>query len=111
MIDIWMFLAFQVLAVASGVATGGLILLVGGMGGLAALARRQTVAEQRLEDVDGRITSEVKKRAGTIAQKALARSRSAQDEVDEVLAQGNGGTDRATPVSARKKPSVVKRGF
>ena len=107
MIDIWTFLAFQVLAVVSGVATGGLILLVGGMGGLSALARRQVVAEQRIEDVDVRITSEVKKRAGETAQKARAKSRSAQDEVDEVLAQANGGQPSLPLAKARKKPSVV----
>ena len=110
LIDIWMFLAFQLLAIASGAVTAGLILLIGGMGGLGTLARRQVLAEQRIEDVDTRITSEVKKRAGEIAQKARAKGRDAQAEVDEVLAAGNAGQPVLGLPSGRKRPSVVGRG-
>lgn len=105
--DFWLFIAFQMLAIGSGVVTAGLIFILGGLGGLSTLARRQVITEQRVEDVDMRITSEVKKRAGQIAQKALAKGRSAQAEVDEVLAQENADLPLHALANVRKKPSVV----
>lgn len=60
---LWSLVAVFVLSLLSGALTGGVALLIGGYGGILALARRLTIAEQRVEDTDQRITREVKRRA------------------------------------------------
>ena len=107
MIDLWTFLAFQAISVAAGVTTAVVILVVGGAGGMRALSRRLVISEQRVEDVDARITSEVKKRASGAAQDARTKAKTAEEEVAEVLGTGKGAKPASVASLARRRPSVV----
>ena len=85
--DIWYFLALQLVAVLSGAATAAVILLIGGMGGVSALARRMNLLSQKVDDTDERITKEVKRRAADLGVEARAAGRgSAVKQAEEHLA-------------------------
>ena len=101
---LWTALAALVLSVLSGALTAGIVMTIGGVGVLRSMHRRLVLAEERIEDVDTRITSEVKKRAAGRAVEAKAKIKSAQEEVDEALAAG---PSSPPPPGGRKRPSVV----
>lgn len=84
--DIWALLGYLVVSVLSGAFTAGLAVMIGGLGGLSAAVRRIILLEQRLEDVDGRITKEVKTRAAHLAVAAKADQRTAKSIAEEHLA-------------------------
>ena len=100
---LWTALAALVLSVLSGALTAGIVMTIGGVGVLRSMHRRLVLAEERIEDVDTRITSEVKKRAAGIAVEAKAKAKSAQQEVDEALAAG----PTSPAASGRARPSVA----
>ena len=101
---IWISLAVMVVSVMSGAITAGIVMAIGGLGVIRGLQRSVSLTEERIEDVNSRITTEVKKRAAGMAVEAKARGKSAQEEVDEALAAG----PTARPATGgRKKPSVV----
>lgn len=92
-----------VVSVLSGVLTAGLILIVGGAGVLRSLHRRLLLVEERIEDTDTRITTEVKRRASKAALDARNDTpKSPQDLAKEHLAN--------TPAAAAAgvRPSVVR---
>jgi len=97
--DVWLFLAFQVVAVLSGAVTAGVCLAIGGLGGLRALQRRVVLSEHRVEDVDERISREVKTRAGQAG--VEARKGTAKQ-----IAEAHQADNPAQPVKGIK-PSVV----
>ena len=97
--DTWLFFAFLLVAVLSGAATGVLSLLIGGVGGQWALTRRVKLTEERLEDVNDRITKEVKRRAGEAG--VEARAKSPKKLAEEHLAAA------AIQRPAATRPSVV----
>ena len=103
---LWTSLAALVLSVLSGALTAGIVMTIGGVGVLRSMHRRLVLAEERIEDVDTRITSEVKKRAAGMAVEAKMKAKTAQQEVDEALA---GGAPPSAPGghSGRARPSVA----
>ena len=101
---IWISLAVMVISVLSGAVTAGIVMAIGGLGVIRGLQRSVGLTEERIEDVNSRITTEVKKRAAGMAVDAKARGRSVQEEVDEALAPGPGA---AATTGSRKRPSVV----
>ena len=101
---VWISLAVMVVSVMSGAITAGIVMAIGGLGVIRGLQRSVSLTEERIEDVNSRITTEVKKRAAGMAVEAKARVKSVQEEVDEALATG----PSAPPTTGgRKKPSVV----
>ena len=101
---IWISLAVMVVSVLSGAITAGIVMAIGGLGVIRGLQRSVSLTEERIEDVNSRITTEVKKRAAGMAVEAKARGKSTQEEVDEALAAG----PAARPATGgRRKPSVV----
>jgi len=97
--EIWSQLGFSVVAILTGVVTAGLAVLIGGVGGLAHVVRRINLLEQRVDDTDGRITKEVKTRAGLAAVAAKAESRSAKQIAEEHLANSPGDSGDRPKVS------------
>ena len=96
-------LAGFVVNVLSGVLTAGLILLVGGAGVLRALHRRLLLVEDRVEDTDSRITTEIKRRA---ALKAL-EARDAAPKSPKALAEEH-LSNASSSTAPGGKPTVVK---
>lgn len=91
-----------VVQVLSGVLTAGLILIIGGAGVLRALHRRLLLVEDRIEDTDKRITTEVKRRASLKALEARdAAPKSPQELAKEHLSNASSST------APGGKPSVV----
>jgi len=99
--EIWSLLAFQLVAVLSGVVTAGLVLVIGGVGGHLALSRRLNVAEDRVEDVDAKIDREIKRRAADAATRSRSEKKTVEGEAAEIIA---GATERAAPAA---RPSVA----
>lgn len=104
---LWTALAALVISVLSGVLTAGIVMTIGGVGVLRALHRRLVLTEERIEDVDTRITSEVKKRAAGVALEAKSKAKSAQQEVDEALGAGSAAGAALAVERSRKRPSVI----
>ena len=104
---LWTSLAALVLSVLSGALTAGIVMTIGGVGVLRSMHRRLVLAEERIEDVDTRITSEVKKRAAGMALEAKTKAKTVQQEVDEVLGGGSAAAAAQAVDRARRKPSVV----
>ena len=101
---LWVSIAVLVVSVLSGALTAGIVMAIGGLGAVRGLHRRLSLTEERVEDVNTRITTEVKKRAAGLAVEAKARGKSTQEEVDEALA----ASAAAQPTTgSRQKPSVV----
>lgn len=102
--DIWTLLAYQLVAILSGVATAGLSLVLGGLGGQFALARRLAVLEDRADDLDVKITREVKRRAADAATAARSNAKSVETEAAELIASAKAGRD----TGARRRPSIAQ---
>jgi len=97
--DIWALLGYLVVSVLAGAFTAGLAVMIGGLGGLSAAVRRIVLVEQRVEDVDGRITKEVKTRAALKAVEAKADQRTAKQIAEEHLANA--------PAESQGRPSIL----
>lgn len=84
-------------------------MMIGGVGVLRGLSGRLVNVENRIEDVDQRVTTEVKKRASQAG--VEARQKLSESEVKALamntLAQGNGSPAARTGLG---KPSIVNRG-
>lgn len=92
-----------VVSVLSGVLTAGLILLVGGAGVLRSLHRRILLVEDRVEDTDNRITTEVKRRAALKGVEARANAPKTPKELaEEHLSNASSSS------APGGKPSVVQ---
>ena len=100
--EIWSFIGYLAISVAAGVFTAGVSVVIGGVGGLSALARRINLTEQRVEDVDKRITREVKTRSAHAAVEARRAAGSAKEIAEEHIRNTN-----ADPAGRAKRPSVV----
>lgn len=90
--DIWTLLAFQLVAVLSGTVTAGIALAIGGVGGLLALTRRLKIAEDRIEDVDGKISRETKRRAADAATASRDEKKSIGRQAADVIAEARAQT-------------------
>ena len=101
---LWVSVAVLVVSVLSGAITAGIVMAIGGLGVIRGLQRSVSLTEERIEDVNSRITTEVKKRAAGMAVEAKARGKSVQQEVDAALSHG---PDSPAAAGGRKKPSVV----
>ena len=104
---LWTALAALVLSVLSGALTAGIVMTIGGVGVLRSMHRRLVLAEERIEDVDTRITSEVKKRAAGMALEAKTKAKSVQEDVDAALGDKLTAIPAQAFERARRKPSVV----
>lgn len=102
MVDIWLLIAMQAIALVGGAITGALALALGGMGGLRALRTRQDSLTNKLELIDGRITHEVKARASRAGVKARTDT--------ELVAEAMEHVGRAQPAANSNRPSVVRVG-
>jgi len=99
--EIWSLLAFQLVAVLSGVVTAGLVMVIGGVGGHLALSRRLNVTEDRVEDVDAKIDREIKRRAADAATKSRTEKKTVEGQAAEIIA---GAAEGAAPAT---RPSVA----
>lgn len=95
-------IANLLVSILSGVLTAGLVMVIGGVGVIRALHRRLVLAEDRIEDANDRITTEVKRRAAKAALAARDEAPpSPQDLAREHLAKGS------SPAAQPGKPSIV----
>lgn len=92
MVDIWSLIGYLTVSAFFGVFTGAACVVIGGVGGLSALARRIGLAEQRVEDVDSRITKEVKTRAAHAAVEARKEAGSAKEVAERWLGEKAGSS-------------------
>lgn len=102
MMDIWLLIAMQAIALVGGAITGALALALGGMGGLRSLRTRQDALTNKLELIDGRITHEVKARASKAGVKARTDTELVQEamtRIGDTPAVGN--TNRPSVASLR----------
>lgn len=95
--DFWLFLALQLVAVLSGAATAVVVLLVGGVGGHLALSRRLVNVEDRQDDLDTKLTTEVKRRAAGAAVASREAKKTVEEEAAELLAAQKGGRTMTRP--------------
>lgn len=105
----WISLAVMVISVLSGAVTAGIVMAIGGLGVIRGLQRSVNLTEERIEDVNSRITTEVKKRAAGMAVDAKTKAKSAQEEVDEALGPGSVASAALAVERSRKKPSVITK--
>jgi len=104
---IWISLAVMVVSVLSGALTAGIVMAIGGLGVIRGLQRSVSLTEERIEDVNTRITTEVKKRAAGMAVEAKTKAKSAQQEVDEALGAGSAADAALAVQRSQRRPSVV----
>lgn len=104
---LWISIAVLVVSVLSGALTAGIVMAIGGLGVIRGLHRRLSLTEERVEDVNTRITTEVKKRAAGMAVEAKTKVKSAQEEVNEALGAGSAANAAMAVDRSRKKPSVI----
>lgn len=101
MISAWAVVGLLVLSVCSGVTTAVVMILLGVQGVMVALTKRLEVAEISVENLDRRLTTEVKARAGVKGVEARQERKSVEDEARVRLA------GESTP-SASGRPSIVQ---
>lgn len=102
--EIWSLLGFLTVSALSGIFTGAACVIIGGVGGLSAAVRRINLAEQRIEDVDQRITREVKTRAALTAVEKRKEANSAK-EIAEMYQREH---PQNIPFRVGAKPTVVR---
>lgn len=101
--SIWLLLGHFAVSALFGLLFAGACVVIGGVGGLSALARRINLAEQRVEDVDARITKEVKTRAALAAVEKRKEATSAKDQAEEYMRQNQ------QPATGRPKVANLLR--
>lgn len=107
-VDIWSILAFQLIALVGGVATGAAALLLGGAGSLRVLANRLELLEERQDHTDDRLTSEVKKRAAGVAVEKRSKAATVEEEARQLLIDDARSTKPFSDAPrAGKRPSVM----
>jgi len=72
--DVWIVIAIPVVSALTGLITTGIVMTVGGLGVLKNLSKMQELLGERIEEIDARITTEVKRRASLAAQDAKRTS-------------------------------------
>ena len=100
MISIWATVGLLVLSVCSGVAAAVVMILVGVQGVMVALTKRLETVEISQENLDRRLTTEVKARAAVKGVEARQERKSVEDEARVRLA-----TESPPPGSGR--PSIL----
>ncbi len=103
MVDIWLFLGLQLIALLGGAIAGGIALALGGAGGLRSLriAQKQLGADN--ERIDERITREVKTRA-SLAAKATRTDAELTAEAQKAL-----GEVSVAPTNQRPSVASLRR--
>lgn len=100
MISVWWVVGLLLLSVASGLTTAVVMVLLGVQGVMVALQKRLETVEISQENLDRRLTTEVKARAGAKGAEARTEAKSVEEEARVRLA-----SESAPKASAR--PSVV----
>lgn len=100
MISVWAVVGLLLLSVCAGVATAVVMILLGVQGVMVALTKRLEVAEISVENLDRRLTTEVKARAAVKGVEARQERKSVEDEARVHLSREN-------PPSARGRPSIL----
>lgn len=100
MISAWAVVGLLVLSVASGVATAVVMILLGVQGVMVALTKRLETLEISQENLDRRLTTEVKARAGSKGVEARQEAKSVEEQARIRLA---GESSPAVP----RRPSAV----
>lgn len=100
MISIWAVVGLLVLSVCSGVATAVVMILLGVQGVMVALTKRLEATEIGLENVDRRLTTEVKARAAVKGVEARSEAKSVEEQARIRLAG-------ESPPTSSRRPSVV----
>jgi len=97
MVSIWWLAGALLVSALSGVATAALVLLIGGLGVLTALRKRLELVEISQENLDRRLTTEVKGRASAAGVEARQVAKSVEEEARVRLSQGTAPTPQARP--------------
>lgn len=100
MISVWAVVGLLVLSVASGVATAVVMILLGVQGVMVALQKRLETLEISQENLDRRLTTEVKARAGAKGVEARSEAKSVEEQARIRLAS-------ESPPTGPRRPSVV----
>lgn len=97
MISVWAVIGLLVLSVCSGVATAVVMILLGVQGVMVALQKRLETVEISQENLDRRLTTEVKARAGVKGVEARQKAKSVEEQARVRLAAESGPTASARP--------------
>lgn len=100
MISTWAVVGLLLLSVCSGVATAVIMILLGVQGVMVALTKRLEIAEISVENLDRRLTTEVKARAAVKGVEARQEKKSVEDEARVHLSR------ETTPASSGR-PSIL----
>lgn len=103
MISIWAVIGLLLLSVCSGVASAGVMVLLGVKGVMLALTKRLEGVEASLENLDRRLTTEVKVRAAVKGVEARQEAKSVDEQARIHLAA------ESAPRGSRR-PSVLDVG-
>lgn len=102
--DVWYHVGMMLLSVVSGVATAGFVALIGGMGVMTALRRRIENVEISMENVDRRLTTEVKARGSAKGVEARAVAKTLEED-----ARGRLNLESAPTRPGRPTPLILYR--
>ena len=97
MISIWSVVGLLVLAACSGVAAAAAMVLLGVQGVMVALTKRLEIVEISAENLDRRLTTEVRARAAVKGVEARQERKSVEDEARVRLAGENAPSGSARP--------------
>ena len=97
MISVWTVIGLLVLSVVSGVFTGVAVAIVGGMGVVTALRKRLENVEISQENLDRRLTTEVKARAAVKGVEARQEAKSVEEQARVRLATESAPTGPGRP--------------
>ena len=100
MVSVWVVVGLLVLSACTGVATAVAMILIGVQGVMVALTKRLEIVEISVENVDRRLTTEVKARAAVKGVEARQERKSVEDEARVRLAA-------ETAPSSPGRPSIV----
>ena len=97
MISIWSTVGLLLLSVCAGVASAAVMVLLGVQGVMVALQKRLETVEISQENLDRRLTTEVKARAGVKGVEARQERKSVEDEARVRLAGESAPTSSGRP--------------
>jgi len=97
MISVWWVIGLLVLSALSGVATAVVMVVLGVQGVMAAMQKRVESVEITQENLERRLTTEVKARAAVKGVEARQEAKSVQDEARVRLATENAPTGALRP--------------
>jgi len=101
MISVWWHVALVALSIFSGVAVALALALIGGVGVISALTKRIEGQEIGLENLERRLTTEVKARAGVKGVEARQERKSVEEQARVQLASESLST-------GSRRPSIVR---